>query len=453
MMALVSTPHSFSIWDILGNTMQYAKSKRLRRIQTTALVLLILAGIINYVDRATLSIANTEISSELGLNKIQMGYLLSAFSLTYAFAQLPLGALLDRLGARIMLGAGLFFWSLAQLAGGLINSFQQFFITRLVLGVGEAPQFPAGAKSVAEWFSIKERGRAMGTFNASAAMGTAIAPPLLTGLMLTFGWRWMFVIMGAVGIVLSICWYMVYRNRDELGLTQEEEDFLNDGAPQAANTRATLAEWLSLFKSSSTWGILLGFMGVVYMIFLYLTWLPAYLMQEYNITLVKTGWLVAVPYIFAVAGTITAGYIADALVKRGYPLVSSRKSLVAAGLVMAGVFTIPAAYASTVTQAIVFISIAQFCVQFASGSSWILVTSIIPSRQTSSLGGIQNFGGYLAGAAAPIITGYIAHNTGSFKNAFIVAAVIAFAAAIAHFGLVRKPINAVPAMAAPVPAE
>ncbi len=421
--------------------MKYVKSERLKKIQVTALVLLTIAGVINYLDRSTLSIANTQIATELGLDKVQMGYLLSAFSLTYAFAQLPVGALLDRLGARFMLGAGLFFWSLAQFAGGLVHSFTPFVVSRFVLGVGEAPQFPAGAKSFAEWYNVGERGKPMGIFNSSSSIGPALAPPLLTALMLTYGWRWMFMIMGAAGIFVAIGWYAMYRNRDEVALTKEEEDFLNDGQPQAEKKHATFADYLNLFTYSSTWGILLGFMGVVYMVFLYLTWLPAFLAQEYGITLVKTGWLAAIPYIFAIGGTISAGFIADGLLKKGYPLISSRKSLVAFGLIGAGLFTIPAAYASTAEMAVAYISLAQFFLTFASGSSWILVTSIIPSRQTSSLGGIQNFGGYLAGTAAPIITGYIAQNTGSFRMALITSAVIALVAALAHFTLVNKPIG------------
>ncbi len=421
--------------------MELTKSSRIKKIQRITLVLLILIGIVNYMDRATLSIANISISGELGLTKVHMGYLLSAFSLTYAFLQLPVGAFLDKTGSRFLLGLGLLLWSAAQFAGGLVHSFKALFITRLILGAGEAPQFPAAAKSISEWYSIKERGRAMGTFNSSAAMGTAIAPPILTALMLAFGWRWMFIVMGVLGVVLSVIWFVVYRNRNQIPLTPQEDNYLDRGAVISATGQATARDWFGLFKSSSTWGILLGFMGVVYMIWMYLTWLPAYLTETYNITLTHTGWLIVIPYIFAIMGSISAGFISDHLVIRGYDMIKSRKSLVAAGLIMSGIFTIPAAYASTVTMAIFYISIAQFSVQLASGSSWILVSSIIPSNQTASLGGIQNFGGYIAGSAAPVITGYMAQSTGSFTSALVVAACVALFSAIAHFVLVRKPIG------------
>src|ERR1700758_498749 len=135
-------------------TNMQAKTPRLRRIQWIAVTFLTLAGIVNYLDRSTLSIANHSVSGELGLSASQMGLLLSAFSFSYAFAQLPMGALLDRFGARLMLGVGMFVWSVAQFFGGLVQTLQQFLIARICLGIGEAPQFPAGAKVVSEWYAL-----------------------------------------------------------------------------------------------------------------------------------------------------------------------------------------------------------------------------------------------------------------------------------------------------------
>ena len=128
-------------------------------------------------------------SHELGLSASQMGLLLSAFSFSYAFSQLPIGALLDRFGARLMLGLGMFVWSVAQLFGGFVQSLQQFLFARISLGIGEAPQFPAGAKVVSEWFALRERGRPTGIFMTSSTIGPALAPPILTVLLLAFGWR------------------------------------------------------------------------------------------------------------------------------------------------------------------------------------------------------------------------------------------------------------------------
>ena len=176
---------------------------RLRRRRSIALAMLVITGVINYVDRSTLSIAEQPIREELGLSNTEMGFLLSAFSWSYAFAQLPTGALVDKVGPRILLAAGLALWSVAQACGGLVTSLRQFVATRIALGIGEAPQFPTGVRVVSDWYHIRERGLPTGVFNSSSSLGPALAPPLLTALMAAFGWRRMFFIMGAVGLLAA----------------------------------------------------------------------------------------------------------------------------------------------------------------------------------------------------------------------------------------------------------
>src|ERR1700723_4639628 len=161
---------------------------RIKSIQRAALAMLVVAGVINYVDRATLAVANLLIRQDLGLSIADMGYLLSAFLWAYAFSQLPTGAMVDKLGPRLLLTCGLALWSFAQLLGGLVQGFGQFFSARLLLGVGGAPKFPTGARVVRDWFNPRDRGLATGIFNCASSLGTAIAVPLLTFLMLNFGW-------------------------------------------------------------------------------------------------------------------------------------------------------------------------------------------------------------------------------------------------------------------------
>src|SRR5689334_20157796 len=153
---------------------------RIKAAQRTVLALLVTAGIINYVDRATLAIANPLIREELGLSIADMGLLLSAFLWSYAFAQFPAGALVDRLGPRLILTISLGLWSIAQVLGGFVRNFGEFFAARMLLGIGEAPQFPASAKVVRDWFNKSGRGLATGIWNSSSTLGTAISAPLLT---------------------------------------------------------------------------------------------------------------------------------------------------------------------------------------------------------------------------------------------------------------------------------
>lgn len=415
------------------------KSRRLRRTQTIAIAFLTMAGIVNYLDRSTLSIANHSVAQELHLNSAEMGLLLSAFSLAYAFAQLPVGALLDRFGSRAMLGLGLLVWSLAQVAGGFIATFNQFLAARVVLGVAEAPLFPAGAKVIHEWFAVRERGAPTGMFVSSSTIAPMIAPPLLTVLMLSFGWRPMFIIMGVLGVLMSIGWYAVYRNRDQVALTTEETAWLEDGAQEKPLGKGlNLAEWGMLLKMRNTWGMIFGFMGVIYMVWLYLTWLPGYLEKERHLSIAHTGWLVAIPYVFGTIGMASSGYIADYLLKRGMAPILSRKWPLCVGLIGAAVFTVPAAYTPSTALAITYVSLAMLFVNLSSGSAWALVSVAAPRHLVASLGSMQNFGGYLGGSFAPVITGIVVDQTHSFVNALLISAAVAFAAAFVYLFVVKE---------------
>ncbi|MEI6486814.1 MAG: MFS transporter [Sphingomonadales bacterium] len=420
------------------------KTARLKQIQTAAVVLLVCSGLVNYLDRSTLSIANSAVSAEMHLTASQMGFLLSAFSLPYALAQLPMGVLLDKMGARFTLGLGMLLWSIAQLGGGFVRGLNQFFAARLLLGVGEAPQFPAGAKVFSDWFAVKERGRPTGIFVASTTIAPALAPPVLTALMLAFGWRGMFIIMGVAGILIAVAWVAIYRDRRDVALNAQEIAFLEDGKP-ADDRGMTAAEWRSLFKQRTTWGMLLGFMGVIYMVWLYLTWLPAYLEKERGLALATGGWIMSIPYLAGTFGQLSSGYVADKLLARGLSPIASRKWPICIGLVCAAAFTVPAAYTPSLFWAIVFISGAMYFVNLASGGSWALASVAAPRRLVASLGSLQNFGGYLGGSMAPIITGMIVDRTGSFVYALLIAAGVALAGAVAYILLVRAPIADTPA--------
>jgi sugar phosphate permease len=214
--------------NVRTDLVESVKSSRIKTVQRVALALLVLSGVVNYIDRATLAIANPLIREDLGLSIVDMGLLLSAFLWAYAFSQLPAGALVDRLGARLMLTLSLTVWSLAQMLGGLVGSFGQFFGARVLLGIGEAPQFPTSARVVRDWFNERERGLATGIWNCSSTLGTAISAPLLTFLMLAFTWRMMFVIMGVTGLVVAATFFLLHRDPRQVLLTSQEQQFLSD---------------------------------------------------------------------------------------------------------------------------------------------------------------------------------------------------------------------------------
>ncbi len=298
---------------------------RVKSIQRMALAMLVVAGVINYVDRATLAVANLLIRQDLGLSIADMGYLLSAFLWAYAFAQLPTGAMVDKLGPRLLLACGLSVWSFAQVLGGLVQSFGQFFGARVLLGIGEAPQFPTCARVVRDWFNPRDRGLATGIFNCASSLGTAIAVPLLTFLMLNFGWRTMFMIMGVAGLAMAAIWYFAYRNPTEVALTAEETVYRTQGDPPGQRTKVTLKEWRQLFRFRTTWGMILGYFGCIYLTRIYTAWLPGYLEIERHMSVKFTGFAAAVPFAWGVVGGLLGGYFADFLVRRGVSPVKSRK--------------------------------------------------------------------------------------------------------------------------------
>ena len=265
---------------------------RVRRIQISALVLLVTAGTLNYVDRATLSIANPLIRQDLGLSIADMGLLLSAFLWAYAFCQLPGGALTDRIGPRRLLGIGLLVWSLAQGLAGMVGSFWQFVIARVFLGAGEAPMFSGAARVVRDWWNVRDRALPTGIWNCSSSLGPTIAPPLLTVLMLTLGWRWMFVLMGVFGVLIAIAWFGIYREVEEVALSGEEAHHLTEGEEERPpDQHVTFAEWGRLFRFRVTWGLILGFFGIVYMVWLFQAWLPGYLEMQRHMSIRATGFV------------------------------------------------------------------------------------------------------------------------------------------------------------------
>ena len=419
-----------------------AATPHLKRIQRIALVMLVIAGVINYVDRATLAVANPLIREELGLSIADMGYLLSAFLWAYAFAQLPTGAMVDRFGPRILLTCGLSLWSLAQVLGGLIANFGQFFGARLLLGIGEAPQFPTCARVVRDWFNPRDRGLATGIFNCASSLGTAISLPLLTYLMQSFGWRTMFIIMGVAGLVMSAIWFLAYRNPTELVLTPEETLYRTQGDPPGQRTKVTWGEWKLLLRFRTTWGMILGYFGCIYLTWIYTAWLPGYLEIERHMSVKFTGIAGAIPFAWGVVGGVSGGYFADFLVRRGVAPVRSRQYPAAVALLGTAAFTAAAALVTSNALAIAFISASLFLVYVTSTCAWALSSVAAPTNCTASIGAMQNFGGYLGGALAPTVTGLIVQKTGSFVPALVVGALIGVASAASYLFVVDRPITA-----------
>lgn len=408
--------------------------RTIKSYKTLTIFFLFLIGVVNYLDRSALSIANTTIQKDLAISPMQMGVMLSAFSVAYAFSQLPLGALIDKLGSKLALGGSLVVWSVAQAAFGLFSSYGHLVGLRVLLGIGEAPVFPSAAKALSEWFDTQERGTATGWVWSSTCIGPCLAPPLLTVFMVHLGWRGMFILTGVMGLVLALCWFKFYKSKAQyMAETGRAEPV------PVQQVKAPKVRWTSLFKDRNTWGAFLGFMGVIYMIWLNLTWLPGYFEREHGLDLYRTAWVVSLAYLFGALGTIVAGKCCDRLVARGMRVLASRKMMVILGLLGGALFTLIVAFTTNVVACVILLCLTMFFINISSATAWMIVNTIVPSERVASFGSIQNFGGYLAGSIAPILTGFSVQQSGSFSSAFVISAVVAACSAFAYFALLKEP--------------
>jgi MFS transporter, ACS family, L-galactonate transporter len=421
---------------------------RTRRLRIVAVTLLVVAGCVNYLDRAAVSIGNPDIRHDLGLSFGQMGLLLSAFAWSYGLAQIPAGAAVDRFGPRRALGFGLVLWSAAQVAAGGVVSLGQFIAARVALGFGESPMYIGGTRVCADWFAMRDRALPIAIFNSSSALAPALAPPVLTLLMVAFGWRAMFLLAGLAGFAVAIAWVALYRNAGDAAIPATDVAIIHadDGRHiEHAGFRQVL--WLLRFRTS--WGMFLGFFGVVYVSWLYATWLPGYLETQRHLSIASAGFWSAVPLGAGFAGAVLGGVISDRLAHLGVEPGAACRLPVIWGLIGAAIFTMAGALAGSTGLAIAFIACGLFAANVASSCGWALAAVIAPGNTVATLEAIQNVGGSLGGALAPFITGAVVQATGSFVPALILAGVIALVCALIYGLMARARIEAPIVLSAP----
>jgi MFS family permease len=418
--------------------MRPARTARVRSIQQTSLALIFLICVLNYLDRGALSVANPMIRQEMGLSIGEMGVLLSAFLWPYAFALLIAGGIVDRNGPHRVLTACLVAWSIAQVAASFVVSYSQFLVARAMLGIGEAPMFPTAARVVKDWFHEGDQALGVGIWNGAPSLGTAVAPLLLTPIMLTLGWRWMFALIGLVGFLFAAVWWIVYRDFDSAQLDVGDRHYLYGAASSRASNPVRLAGWIKLFKFRSCWGLILGFFGTIYINWLFIAWLPGYLELQRHMSIPKTGFIAAIPFLCGLFGSIVGGWLADRLTAHGMTAIASRKLLTIVGLVIMALATFVTAETPNNVTAVASISVAVFFGFCSSGTSWSLANACAPESYAASLGAIMDFGGFVGGALAPTVTGFVVEASGSFIPALLVAGTIGLLSAAAYLTLIQS---------------
>jgi MFS transporter, ACS family, D-galactonate transporter len=380
--------------------------------------------LVNYFDRVNLSVSQDALHNAFGISTVMFGYLLSAYSWTYAAFQLPAGLILDRFGVKLVGRIGTFLWSVASFAAAVSTGLAGFLGARLLLGVGEAPTFPANAKAVGYWFPAQERSLATAIFDSAAKLASAIGVPVIGLLMLRFGWRWSFAATGFISLLYFVLFYVFYRNPSEdPALSSEECAFIREGGAQPEDhDRAERGAPLGyLLRQRKVWGLVLGFASYNYTFYLLLTWLPSYLSSTHHIDLLHSSLYTSVPWLFATfTDILMGGWLVDKLVQSGRDPSFVRKAILIGGTTL-GLGMLGAAYAQSTIVALMWISVAIGGLSAASPVGWSIPSLIAPRESVGTLGGILNFGNQLSAIAAPIVTGYVAQTTHSFFWAFGVA--------------------------------
>ncbi|MBO9536662.1 MFS transporter [Herbaspirillum sp.] len=410
-----------------------AKSTKRTRVRFVILALLAIGTLINYLDRTVLGIAAPVMTKELGIDAAIMGLVFSAFSWTYAVAQIPGGVFLDRFGSKLTYFLALTFWSLFTLLQGLAVGVKSLLLFRFCLGVSEAPCFPTNSRVVSTWFPQHERARATGIYTVGEYLGLACFAPALFWLMGNFGWRTLFVVVGLVGIGFGIVWWMMYREPDQSkSVNQAELDYIAAGGGlEKRSEKATPFSWSNVGKLMSVrqiWGAAIGqFAGNTTLVF-FLTWFPTYLATERHMGWLKVGFFSIMPFLAAAVGVMFGGWISDWLLKRTGSASLARKAPIIFGLLAASTI-IGANYASSDAVVIAILSFAFFG-QGMVGLGWTLISDVAPKNLMGLTGGIFNTCSNLAGIVTPLVIGFIISATGSFFYA------LAYIAAAALLGVI-----------------
>jgi ACS family D-galactonate transporter-like MFS transporter len=403
--------------------------------------LLGLGVLVNYFDRVNLSVSQEALHNEFGISAITFGYMLSAYSWTYAAFQLPSGVLLDRFGVKLIGRIGTLLWSVASFAAAISTGLAGFLGARLLLGVGEAPTFPANAKAIGYWFPSQERSLATAIFDSAAKLAPAIGVPAIGVLLVRFGWRWSFAATGLISLLYFVLFYYLYRNPSEdQSLSTAERDFiLLGGAQPEDQARAAKGAPLGyLLRQRKVWGLVLGFASYNYTFYLLLTWLPSYLSSTHHIDLLHSVLYTSVPWLFAtLTDILMGGWLVDKLVQRGRDPSFVRQAILIGGTTL-GLGMLGTAYSQSTVTALVWISLAIGGLSAAAPVAWSIPSLIAPRESVGTLGGILNFGSQLAAIAAPIVTGYVVQITRSFFWAFGAAAAFLSIGIIAYLFLLGR---------------
>ncbi|MEO7192060.1 MAG: MFS transporter [Vicinamibacterales bacterium] len=386
------------------------------RARFGVLSLLFVTVVINYMDRANLSVAAPALARDLHLTPAELGWAFSAFGWTYAALQIPGGWLVDVVRPRLLYAVILMSWSFTTVLQSLAGGFGTLFGLRAATGVFEAPAFPINNRVVTRWFPVGERASAIAAYTSGQYVGLAFLYPVMTFAQQAYGWRPLFVLTGVAGLLWGGIWYALYRdppNQPGEGVTSAT------GQGRQAPTWQDLA---AVCRHRKLWGVYVGQFAVASTLWFFLTWFPTYVEQYRGFDVRSTAGLRSLPFLAALCGILCSGLLSDGLARRGVPAGTARKLPVLIGLALTTTI-VGANYVTSPFAVTVFLSIAFFGNGMAS-ITWVFVSLLAPPRLLGLTGGVFNFFGNLSSIVVPVVIGYLVAD-GDFAPALIFIAALA----------------------------
>jgi MFS transporter, ACS family, glucarate transporter len=363
----------------------------------------VLLAAITYLDRVCISTLKPEIRRELGLSDQQMGFIFSAFTLSYAAFEIPTAWWADRAGTRLVLTRIVTWWSCFTIATAGAFSFWSMWIVRFLFGIGEAGAWPCVARTFARWIPANERGRIQGIFFAGAHLAGGITPMLVTLLTGVLPWRAIFVCFGCIGFVWAFAWHRWFRNepREHPSVTAEEIRVIEEGRRLSSATHEGWPYWKRLLTHPNLLPLCLMYVANTYSFYFCITWLPTYLNEVRGFSAMKLGFYSGLPLMASVAGDLLGGWVTDYATAR-WGLKFGRSGVGAIAYVVAGIAMALGATAEAPEAAAMWISASVAASMFTLGAAWSVCIDI-GGDHSGVVSAAMNTAGQVAGIAGPII--------------------------------------------------
>jgi MFS transporter, ACS family, D-galactonate transporter len=400
------------------------------------LALVAVGTMINYLDRTVLGIAAPFLTKDLALTASQMGLVFSAFSWSYALLQIPGGIFLDRFGTRLTYFIAVVCWSGFTGLMGAVRSLNVLVLTRMGVGIFEAPCFPANSRILATWFPQHERARANGIYSFGQYVGLGFLSVPLFWVTQRFGWRGLFFIVGALGVLFGLTWWALYRDPGESTTVNEAElDYIEAGGGGEYRGEPLRFKWshiAALLRHRQVVGASIGQFGGNSTQVFFVTWFPTYLVTARGLTFIQAGLMTSLPYIGASIGVLTGGLISDMLLKRSGSANLARKLPIVGGMLLASTIVLANYVPADNNAAVILIMSIAFFGQGMTNLGWTVVSDIAPKKLIGLTSGIFNFSANLAGIVTPLVIGYAFQMTGSFVGPLVYIGVVALIGAFSY---------------------